>query len=105
MIRHNINIEYYKVEIMKDYRKSQNIAHPNKTNTLMSAIIVILIILLTLQIWLLYGALNNELDNNHGFAWATFGGSIILFLAALFLMKYLPEDRNKKKENPDNKYE
>ncbi|MGM5629451.1 hypothetical protein O2K51_01010 [Apibacter raozihei] len=90
---------------MSDFREAQNTAHPNKTNILMSAIIVTLILILTLQIWMMYGALNNALDDNHGFAIATFIGSLFLFIAGLFLLKYLPEPRRKREQNPNNKYE
>ncbi len=90
---------------MSDFRESQNLAHPNKTNILMSAIIVILILILTLQIWMMYGALNNALEDNHEFAWATFIGSICLFIAGLILLRYLPEPRKKDVKNTESKYE
>lgn len=80
---------------MSDFRESQNRAHPNKTNTLMSGIIVILICILGIQVWLLYSALNNALEDNRGIAIAAFVGSLLLFLVNLVLLKYLPEARQK----------
>jgi len=80
---------------MSDFRASQNRAHPNKTNTLMSGIIVILICILGIQVWLLYSALNNALEDNRGIAVAAFIGSLVLFLVNLMLLKYLPEPRGK----------
>jgi hypothetical protein len=78
---------------MSDFRESQNKAHPNKTNTLMLGIIVILSSTLGIQVWLLYGALNNALEANRGIAVASFIGSTILFLVNLYLLKYLPDPR------------
>lgn len=86
---------------MSDFREAQNAAHPNKTNTLLSAIIVIMILIVGIQIWLLYGALNNALIDNNEFALATFGGSLVLFIGALYLLKYLPDARNKEQLKRD----
>ncbi|MCO6564505.1 MAG: hypothetical protein J6581_03565 [Apibacter sp.] len=90
---------------MNNFREVQNSANSNKINSLMSAIIVILILILTLQIWMMYGALNNALDDNQAFAWATFGGSVFLFFSAVFLLRYLPEPPKNLKKDPNNKYE
>lgn len=90
---------------MSNFREAQNTAHPSKTNILMSAIIIILILILSIQIWLMYGALNNALDDNQPFAWATFGGSLFLFISALFLLKYLPDARKIEAKDSENKYE
>lgn len=81
---------------MSDFRESQNKAHPNKTNTLMLGIILLLICLLTIQIWLLYSALNNALDDNIDIAIATFSGSAIIFLVILYLLRFLPDPRSNK---------
>ena len=78
---------------MSDFRDAQNQAHPNKTNTLMAGILLLLIGIVGLQIWLLYGTLNNALEGNGGFALATALGSVVLFVLSLFLLKYLPEPR------------
>lgn len=72
------------------YQESKNIVHPNKKNVLMSAIIVVLILILALQIWLLWGTLNKSLEEHNQFILAGAGGSLFLFLAGLFLLKYLP---------------
>jgi hypothetical protein len=57
---------------MGDFREGQDQAHPNKTNTLMGGIITLLIGILGIQVWLLYSALNNALDDNRGIAVAAF---------------------------------
>lgn len=91
---------------MSDFRDAQNQAHPNKTNTLMLGIIMLLIGILSIQIWLLYSALNNALDEHADIAIPAFIGSVILFLVGLWLLKYLPDARGKfedKKQNV-NKY-
>jgi membrane protein YdbS with pleckstrin-like domain len=80
---------------MTDFRESQNRAHPNKTNTLMSGIIVILICIVGIQVWLLYSALNNALEDNLNIAVASFVGSALLFVVSMFLLKYLPDPRGK----------
>ncbi|CVK17063.1 hypothetical protein Ga0061079_11529 [Apibacter mensalis] len=90
---------------MNNFREVQNSVNSNKINTLMSAIIVILILILTLQVWMMYGALNNALEDNQAFAWATFGGSVFLFFSAVFLLKYLPERPKNLKKDPNNQYE
>lgn len=84
---------------MSDFRESQNSAHPNKTNVLMSAIIIMLILIVTLQICMMYGTLNNALSGNNKFAWATFAGSAVLFIAGAFLLKYLPDSKKKREES------
>ena len=80
---------------MTDFRESQNRAHPNKTNTLMSGIIVMLICIVGIQVWLLYSALNNALEDNFNIAVASFAGSVLLFIVCLFLLRYLPDPRGK----------
>jgi len=80
---------------MSDFRESQNRAHPNKTNTLMSGIVVMLISIVGIQVWLLYSALNNALEDNLNIAIASFVGSVLLFVVSLFLLKYLPGPRGK----------
>lgn len=80
---------------MTDFRGSQNRAHPNKTNTLMSGIVVMLICIVGIQVWLLYSALNNALEDNLNIAIASFVGSLLLFVVCLFLLKFLPDPRKK----------
>jgi uncharacterized membrane protein len=85
---------------MSNFRDAQNQAHPNKTNTLMLGIIMIMIGILGIQIWLLYSALNNALDDNLGIAIATFIGSLVLFLVGLLVIRYLPDPRGRNGKKP-----
>lgn len=75
---------------MSDFRQSQNEAHPNKRSTLMTGIIVLQILFVTIQIWFLFGALNNALQENLNFAITTAIGSITFALASFWLLRYLP---------------
>lgn len=75
---------------MSTFRRAQSQAHPNKTSTLMLAIIVLIILNLTIQIWLLYSGLNNALEHNTGIAIPAFAGSLILFFVNWGLLYYLP---------------
>ena len=91
---------------MGDFREAQNQAHPNKTNTLTVGIIFLLIGILGIQIWLLYSALNNALDDNRSIAVAAFVGSSILFVIALWLLRYVPQARAlTHKKTSQSKYE
>ncbi|KAA0210759.1 MAG: hypothetical protein OZ913_08155 [Ignavibacteriaceae bacterium] len=81
---------------MSDFRESQNKAHPNKTNTLMTGIILLLIFIISIQIWFLYSALNNALERNLDIAIATFLGSFVLALVSFWLIRYLPDPREGK---------
>lgn len=76
-----------------NFRYSQKEAHPNKTNTLMTGIILLLILLVSIQIWFLYAALNNALTENFKIALGTFIGSATLAVISLWLLRYLPEPR------------
>lgn len=75
---------------MSTFRTSQNQANPNKLNAILSTIIFILILNVTIQIWLLYVALNNALDNNKEILIPAFIASLILFLIGVGLLYYLP---------------
>ena len=95
---------------MSDFREAQNQAHPNKTSTLTLGIIMLLIGILCIQIWLLYSALNNALDEHERLAIAAFVCSLILFFVSLWLLKFLPDPRvfHNKLQIPgkaENKYE
>jgi len=83
---------------MSDFRTSQNKAHPNKTNTLMAVIILLLILFVSIQIWFLFGALNNALQDNFYFALTTFIGSLLMALASFWLLRYLPDPIEKEKK-------
>jgi membrane protein YdbS with pleckstrin-like domain len=78
---------------MSTFRRAQSQAHPNKTSTLMLAIIVLLILNVTIQIWLLYSGLNNALEHNKGIAVPAFVGSLVLFFINCGLLYYLPRNR------------
>lgn len=83
---------------MSNFKDAQNKAHPNKTNTLMSALIVVLILNISIQTWLLYTGLNNALGKNKDIAWPAFIASFVLFLIGFFWLYYLPMgDRKRKK--------
>ena len=86
---------------MSDFRQSQNEAHPNKTNTIMTGIILLQILFVSIQIWFLFGALNNALDENLDFALTTFIGSLLMAIASIWVLRYLPEPlRKKPKKKP-----
>lgn len=91
---------------MSDFREIQKRAHP-KTNTLLLAIIMMLILILSIQIWLLYSALNNALDEHRDIAIPAFIGSVLLFLTGLWLLKYLPDYRKQadRDHTGENKYQ
>ena len=65
---------------MSNFRTSQNKANPNKLNNILSTLIFILILNVTLQIWLLYTALNNALDDNREILIPAFIASLVFFL-------------------------
>lgn len=75
---------------MSNFRRSQNEAHPNKTNTVLAGIIMLQILFVSIQIWFLFGALNNALEGNVKFAVITFIGSSLMAIASIWLLKYLP---------------
>ncbi len=75
---------------MSTFRKGQNRANTRKLNTILSTIIFILILNVTIQIWLLYAALNNALDNNTEILIPAFIASAILFGIGLGLLYFLP---------------
>ncbi|HEU4551568.1 MAG TPA: DUF6755 family protein [Chitinophaga sp.] len=76
---------------MSNFRGAHEKAHPNKSNTLLLAIITLLVLIVSMQIWLLYTGLNNALSQHPDIAWITFIVSFVLFVAALGLLYYLPE--------------
>ena len=76
---------------MSDFRTSQNKAHPNKTNTLLTGIILLLILFVSIQVWFLFGALNNALQDNFYFGLTTFVGSFLLAIVSFWLLRYLPD--------------
>jgi uncharacterized BrkB/YihY/UPF0761 family membrane protein len=83
---------------MSNFRRSQNQSNPNKLNAILSTLIFILILNVTVQIWLLYAALNNALENNKEILVPGFVASLVLFLVGFGLLYYLPtgNDSNRK---------
>ena len=77
---------------MSNFRKGQGIANPTKVNTILSTLIVVLILNITLQIWLLYAALNNALDDNTEILIPAFLASLTVFLIGFGWLYYLPTD-------------
>ena len=82
---------------MSTFRTSQNQANPNKLNIILSTLIFILILNVTIQIWLLYAALNNALENNKEILIPAFIASLILFLIGFSWLYYLPSGNHYKK--------
>ncbi len=78
---------------MSNFRSAQDKAHPNKSSTLMLAIITLLILIVALQIWLLYTGLNNALTQHADVALIACIVSLLLFLAAVGLLYFLPGKR------------
>ena len=76
---------------MSNFRTSQNKANPNKLNAILSTLIFILILNVSLQIWLLYTALNNALDNNREILIPAFLASFVIFLIGFCWLYYLPK--------------
>ena len=76
---------------MSNFRTSQNKANPNKLNHILTTLIFILILNVSLQIWLLYAALNNALDDNKEILIPAFIASLVLFLIGFSWLFYLPK--------------
>ncbi len=81
---------------MSSFRTSQNRANPNKLNNIISAMIFMLIMNVSIQIWLLYASLNNALDNHTDILFPAFIASLILFLIGFACMYFLPKGNFKK---------
>lgn len=75
---------------MSDFRNAQNQAHPSKTNTLLSGVVWVLILILAIQIWLLTAALNTALGGDDAVKWPAFWASAVLFFSGAALIRYLP---------------
>lgn len=80
---------------MSNFRYGQNQSNPKKINIILSTIIVILILNITIQIWLLYTALNNALDDNIEILFPAFLASLVIFLIGFGLLYYLPTGNRK----------
>lgn len=81
---------------MSNFRYAQNHANPNKLNNLMSTLILVLILNVTIQIWLLYTALNNALDEHIDIAFPAFIASAVVFLIGFGSLYFLPSGNDRK---------
>lgn len=75
---------------MSAFRNAQNQAHPSKTNTLLLGVISVLILVVSMQIWLLTAALNSSLEGVETLKWPAFWASLALFGSGAALLRYLP---------------
>lgn len=75
---------------MSSFRNAQRQAHPSKTNTLILGVICVLVLIVSLQIWLLTAALNTALSGHGGLRGPAFWASLTLFAAGAALLRYLP---------------
>lgn len=75
---------------MSDFRRAQAQAHPAKTNVVLLAICILLVLIVALQIWLLTTGLNDALGGDRAIAWPAFYASLALFVVAAASLRYLP---------------
>lgn len=81
-----------------------------RVNEMLVAIISIYILLVSLQMWLLFGTINKALDKEHiDFAWYSAIGSVVIFMCTIFFLRYVPDIstgqiKNSKTENDDKSY-
>jgi hypothetical protein len=71
-------------------RQALSQAHPAKTNVLSVGLINVLILIVSLQIWLLSASVNTSLGGHTNIAWTAFYGSLALFVAGAVALSYLP---------------
>lgn len=76
---------------MANFRYAQNKAHKKQSNLLLSTIIILLILNITFQLWFLFGALNNALQDNIEFAIYTAIGSAVMAAFSFWILIYLPD--------------
>ena len=81
---------------MSTFRRGQNSANPNKLNVIVSTLIFVLILNVSIQIWLLYTALNNALENNTEILIPAFIASLFLFFIGFGWLYYLPNAKFEK---------
>ena len=75
---------------MTDFRRAQEQSHPTKTNTVLLGVILLLVLILSLQVWLLTAGLNTALGGDRSIVWPAFQASLVLFLAGAASLRYLP---------------
>ena len=83
---------------MSYFRDAQNEAHPTKTNTLLLGVMCVLILIVSLQIWLLTASLNESLDGENAVKWPAFFASVALFISGAALLRYLPNPIRRRKK-------
>jgi Family of unknown function (DUF6755) len=71
-------------------RQALSQAHPARTNVLSVGLISVLILIVSLQIWLLSASVNTSLGGHTNIAWTAFYASLALFLAGAVALSYLP---------------
>lgn len=76
---------------MSTFRRAQSQAHPNKTNTLFIGVIGVLVLIVSLQVWLLTAVLNTALGGDHSIVWPAFYASLALFAGGAGLLQFLPQ--------------
>ena len=64
---------------MSNFREAQTQAHPTKTNTLLLGVMCVLILIVSMQVWLLTAALNESLDGHNAVKWPAFWTSLAFF--------------------------
>ena len=75
---------------MANPRQALSQAHPAKTNVLSVGLIYVLILIVSLQIWLLSASVNTSLGGHANIAWTAFYASLALFLVGAVALSYLP---------------
>ncbi|MFZ0711525.1 MAG: DUF6755 family protein, partial [Terrimicrobiaceae bacterium] len=75
---------------MANPRQALSQAHPAKTNVLSVGLIYVLILIVSLQIWLLSASVNTSLGGHANIAWTAFYASLALFLVGAAALSYLP---------------
>src|SRR4026208_735776 len=63
---------------MSTFREAQRQAHPTKTNTLLLGVMCVLILILSMQVWLLPAGLDGTPARPHAGTWPAFSGSVCL---------------------------
>ncbi len=81
---------------MSTFRRAQSQAHPSKTNTLLAAIIGVLVLIVSMQVWLLVTVLNTSLGGDTAIVWPAFYASLGLFLGGASLLQFLPQPLRQK---------
>jgi len=76
---------------VSDFRRAQAQAHPTKTNLVLAAVVALLVVIVSLQIWLLVAGLHTALGGDRSIVWPAFYASLALFLTGVGLLRFLPQ--------------